>query len=412
MNVSVIGGGISGLYFTYLYSQKYPSHQIILFEKNDFFGGRIQTHQMKFHGTNYLYEKGAARFNQNHTILLHLIDELGLKKKIVPIPANIHYQPISGKVIMEEPYAYIQKVYNYRKKHLKEDITNQSYIEYAKKVLQPEEIRELENSFGYSAELNVTNAEYAINLFQNDFHPKNQFYALKGGLSQIIDTLVKILKKRKNVKLFLHTEIKDVSYHSSLYTIQTSHQIIHSHSIVFALPKPFLQKFSILKEISKDLNKICCIPLLRYYSIYPKEKDGKLWFDGLGKTTTNHWMRYIIPIDAKTGLVMISYTDSEYAKSMKRRMDDGKDEEGIEEGIKKIFGKNVKKPLYSDKVYWDCGVGLWKKGNFHYKDVSNRMIEPLPKKYPKMYIVGENYSMNQGWIEGALESVGRLMEKC
>jgi hypothetical protein len=123
---------------------------------------------MKFHGTNYLYEKGAARFNQNHTTLLHLIDELGLKKKIVPIPANIHYQPISRKVMMEEPYAYIQKVYDYRQKHRKEDITNQTYIEYAKKVLQPEEIRELENSFGYSAELNVTNAEYAMTLFQND----------------------------------------------------------------------------------------------------------------------------------------------------------------------------------------------------------------------------------------------------
>jgi monoamine oxidase len=411
-SIIVIGGGISGLYFTYLYSQKYPSHKILLLEKDSQLGGRIQTEKITFHKNHYLYEKGGARFNQNHTHLIHLIQELGLGKKIVPIPANIHYQSISGKTKMKEPYSYIQKVYEYWKKHPNEKLGEETYLEYAKKVLTPDEITYLEKSFGYSAELSKTNAEYAIQLFEEDFHPKNQFYALKNGLSQIIEKLVQILHKRKNVQLLLDTPVSHVSYHSPLYTIQTPSHSYHSNSIVFAIPKPFLQKFSILRGIKNDLNKVECIPLLRYYSIYPKEENGKVWFDGIGKTTTDHWMRYIIPIDTKTGLVMISYTDSKYADAMKRKIEKGTDEKGIEKGIEKIFGKRVKKPIYSDKVYWECGVGLWKKGDYEYKDVSNRMIEPMEKKYPKMYIVGENYSMNQGWMEGALESVGRLMEKC
>ena len=75
----IIGGGISGLY-TYYHLLKYdPSLNILLFEKNNYFGGRIKTKYIKKNGISYQMEEGAGRFNKNHKLLFKLIEELNLK---------------------------------------------------------------------------------------------------------------------------------------------------------------------------------------------------------------------------------------------------------------------------------------------------------------------------------------------
>ena len=45
---------------------------------------------------------------------------------------------------------------------------------------------------------------------------------------------------------------------------------------------------------------------------------------------------------------------------------------------------------------------LMKKGKYNYHQLSKQMIKPFKKE--NLFICGENYSMNQGWIEGALET--------
>ena len=44
------------------------------------------------------------------------------------------------------------------------------------------------------------------------------------------------------------------------------------------------------------------------YAVFPV-KAGISWFSGLPKVVTNSPIRYIIPVDAKKGIIMISYTD-------------------------------------------------------------------------------------------------------
>ena len=48
----------------------------------------------------------------------------------------------------------------------------------------------------------------------------------------------------------------------------------------------------------------------------------------------------------------------------------------------------------------------WNKG-FDSKKISAFMTNPLPKTY----ICGENYSNEQSWVEGALESCERCLVK-
>ena len=57
----IIGGGISGLFLAYKLCE--TNLKILVLEKDSNLGGRIQTKYVN----NYLYEGGAARFNENHT---------------------------------------------------------------------------------------------------------------------------------------------------------------------------------------------------------------------------------------------------------------------------------------------------------------------------------------------------------
>ena len=75
--------------------------------------------------------------------------------------------------------------------------------------------------------------------------------------------------------------------------------------------------------------------------------------------------------------------------------------------LKKTFKMDIKKPIYNSICYWNCGVGYWKP-NID-SEIYIKKIAKLNKD-DNLYIIGENYSKNQGWNEGALESVNDLMK--
>ncbi len=58
--------------------------------------------------------------------------------------------------------------------------------------------------------------------------------------------------------------------------------------------------------------------------------------------------------------------------------------------------------------YWDCGVSIWKKG-VDYKKLYKDMLQPI--KNEKLYIIGENYSLDQAWMEGALDTSNKILNK-
>lgn len=406
----VVGGGIAGL--NIVYQKINPTQSYALFEKESQLGGRISTYLSQ----KYLWEKGAARFNQNHHRLLSLCKELNLDKKIQNIGSSISYYPTTHSTSsFKNPFFYIQKVYRYYLKHKKnkKEYENKTYIEYAKNILTKKEIQYLLNSFGYESELIKTNAEYAIQLFHKDFLPKNQFMNLKGGMDQLIHQMEKKIKKKKNVSIYTSYQLQKIKFDSSLHhfllTFTHSDKKIKfsCKNLVLALPKYALQKISYLKKINKDLEKVHCIPLMRTYAVYPPKKKEKVWFDEYGKVTTNHSLRYIIPIDKKKGVIMISYTDGQYAQKV-HKLNELNLKKTIKKGVNRVLGKEIGDPKVLKRHYWNCGIGLWKKGKYDYHQLSKKMIKPFKKE--NLYICGENYSMNQGWIEGALETSYRVIK--
>lgn len=336
----------------------------------------------------------------------------------------------------------------------KETLINQSFLHYAKQFLTPEEIQFIKDTFGYYSELVIMNAYDAINLMEKHLTPTNQYYILQGGLSQMIDALeTEITKKsHKNpVKIIRNQEVKSIQedikqrdakhQDEHIFEIKTKETTTKTETIYYtitcicALPKHALDtiRTPLTQSIKPLLNKINCSPLCRIYSKFAtatpitsitqttnpvpetnqtKTKDDKIWFQDLPKLTTNNNLRMVIPIDPKTGIIMISYTDNKYAEFWKN-IYTKRGEQGINEELKKLIKETLEiempDPIKTNIFYWSCGVGYWGIGADS-EEIANKITKPNDQY--EFYVCGEHYSnTDQQWIEGALETAERVLNK-
>ena len=146
---------------------------------------------------------------------------------------------------------------------------------------------------------------------------------------------------------------------------------------------------------------------MRIYAVYPKSKDGTCWFEGLEKTVTANPLRFVIPINPATGLIMISYTDGDDTKYW-RGLEGKALETQIQHEAKALFpGKDIPAPTYLKKHDWGQGCTYWVPGPYDVKKASKDAHHP----FPNVYLTGESVNPTQTWIESALESAEYLLSK-
>jgi hypothetical protein len=153
-------------------------------------------------------------------------------------------------------------------------------------------------------------------------------------------------------------------------------------------------------------------PLLRMYAIFPT-KGGVSWFSGLNKVVTNSHIRYIIPINAQRGIVMISYTDGNDAKwwiNKNKGLTDKKVEELVMSEIRTLFpDRSIPDPIFFKQHPWVSGCTYWLPGNYNVEDESKKSLHPLPSKIPHLFMCGESFAVDQCWIESALDQADKLL---
>ena len=413
-DIIIIGGGIGGLYSAYKLLKKNNKLNIVILEKNNYLGGRIKTFRKNINNHDYQFEEGAGRFNNNHKLLFKLLKELELDQYIIKINSDIKFFPSGNsyknkkQFIGESPFIYIKKVINFYKKY---DMLNYikiqtyTFYEYASKILEPNELDFVIDSFGYYKQLVSMNAYNAIKLFEKGMNSYLQFYSLACGFDMIINKLKENIIKLGG-KIIINQYVKNINYNltEKIFSIYLkSNKIYKSKNCILAIPKPDLLQFNILNNsiiTKKLLNSIGYKSLCRIYSIFEK-KD--IWFSNISKTTTNNSSRYIIPIDKENGLIMISYSDSKFANNWNKLEKINKKEviSQLKKNIYKTFHQKIIDPIFTKVCYWKVGTAFWKK-NKNSKIISKKILKPF-SNIP-MYICGENYSETQGWIEGALET--------
>ena len=435
----IVGAGIAGLYTAYRINQKYPKSKICILEASKNIGGRLHT----IHYDKLQFEGGGARFNTEQHRIMSLVKELKLAK--IPITNTIKYRPINPKYdkSLETIFPTIDDFISHMKKYIKDNKTSQNItdetlinttiLDFASKYFSKEypTIKQyIIDIYPYYSELGVLNALEGINLFSNEFSDKMQYYVLQDGMQQITNKLYNILKSSSYVTI--HTEMpldtisKEIVFSSYIFKITSGskdekkvNQFTTKH-LILAIPKQQLLKIKYLTHHNthntnntsflQNINSIQTEPLYRIYARYPiNPKTGKVWFDGFEKISTNLPIKYIIPISFEKGLIMISYTDSKFAKYWLNKVLDDTFETTLNKQLKQLFPEaEIPKAKWYKHCYWEMGAGYWKPYS-NRKKIITEMIKPIDNE--NIYIFGENYSSHQAWCEGSLETSELVLEK-
>ena len=79
MKIAIIGSGISGLYAAWKLGKV---HDVTVFEKNNYFGGHTDTHQLNIDGEQVAVDSGFIVFNEhNYPLFCAMLKELGIQSK-------------------------------------------------------------------------------------------------------------------------------------------------------------------------------------------------------------------------------------------------------------------------------------------------------------------------------------------
>ena len=402
-DIIIIGGGITGLFLSYILSE--TGLRIIIFETEDKLGGRIKT--IKTDGIQY--EAGAARFHSSHLKLLTLIDDLGLSKNKVKLPEKIDTilrtkknnsdYNTSFKLDLKE---LLNQSYEISKDMKKEELINITYEQYLISIFDFETTQFIKHSFGYDSEFESMNAYTALQMFKDDFFKEEDYYVLGGGLYQIVDKLEDILRKKDNITIKLNCSIQEI--HDN-YVITDKKQKFKYNHLISTIPSNKLRNFEFFKDKLEILKAVKPVPLLRVYMKY-----NDTWFRNIKRTTTDNILRHIIPIDYDNGLIMITYTDGQYASMWNASYSNG-DDYFVKLIHKEIYDLFKIKPPDPEKVYvhyWNAGLNTWSPG-FDSDVISEQVLKLYDDK--EIYICGDSYSLKQGWIEGCLETAYKVIKK-
>jgi cytochrome b involved in lipid metabolism len=405
----ICGGGIAGLYcaLNLIEKNNISPQNILIIEKNYRVGGLIKT--MNNEKLKIKYENGAGRFTENDKLLLELIIRFNLEQQKIELPIEKEYRKVFNDEVITVNTKKFSKILNkliFKKYNLsKQELLGKSFRSLCEDEIGIEKTLLLIESFGYTDEFNKVNAKNGIEIFKKSFLPNLKYYILRDGLEQIILQLESFLKK-SGVTIHLSEKVLNIEKNNpiTIYTetFNGENKSYYANNLILAMPRGSLIFIPFLKKIHNLLNSVEDSSLFRIYAVFSKNIDGKVWFHDIPKTTTNLPIQQFIPINVESGLVMITYSDTTNAIQWQQDKINDLFKEKIMKNIRLLFSeKEIPEPLFLTTNFHIEGTHLWKI-NCDGKLLQQRILKPFTNM--NLFICGESYSNNQGWIEGALET--------
>jgi len=151
-------------------------------------------------------------------------------------------------------------------------------------------------------------------------------------------------------------------------------------------------------------------PFLRVYGKFSKRSIPFLKEYVKGYTCLPGPLQKIIPMNPDTGVYMIAYSDNKNALLLK-------DKEDNKELYCTLLERSLGMPENSLHLiaikyfYWPIGTHYYKPLNRQVYKTRDAFIDVAQHPQEDMLVVGEVVSRNQGWTEGALESVKAVVSK-
>lgn len=403
----IVGAGIAGLWLADKLTA--AGDTVTILERNNYVGGRVYTRH-KTDGEQY--EIGAGRISRSHTLANALIDRFGLTR--IPLSPDLdwkadgftpslpnHFDPTWSAIATE--IARLPPT----------TLATHTLRQLAARILGPAD--RLLDRFPYRTETERMRADVALRAFLPDGEMASHadYFVVKEGLTSILVRLLKDIRRRRKAHIRLSTTVADVRRHADgHYTVilKGPHSAIHADRVILTIPVSALRHLPVLRDAA-PLRHLEVAPLTRIYARYPASAKAPAWFAGLPATVTSTPLRYVIPINPITGLIMISYTDGRDTTPW-HGLKNPALTEAIQKEAHRLFPlRPIPPPLWVRAYEWDEATTFWRTGHYDPAAVSRQMLQPRPSSMPGLFCAGESFNVGrQAWVEGALEHAAALWE--
>jgi hypothetical protein len=404
----IIGSGIAGLYSAYKILQMSPNASILVLERNkqSWLGGR--TSNADFYGTSIVTGAGIGR-QKKDILLMQLLDDLELPHHEYTVQKT--YAPDVTMVDVNKIISYLKKVYNKNSGVY----AGKTFREFAINVLGETRYNNFVTSTGYTDYENADIHDVLYYYGMDDNSNKLQAFSVpwKKMIDGLIDLLLEYnvnIKSSSNVtKINKLDDCKETCgfivscENEKKYTCK---KIVVATTIA-SIHKLFpLDKFPIYKQIHGQ-------PFIRLYGKF-SGKSALLMKNTVKSFTIVSGPLYkIIPIDVKKGVYMIVYNDNAGSVYLKNHLKNTATN-------RNLFARLLEKSLglQFDSLHIDSIIDFyWPIGTHYYGPLSegykNRVefIEKAQHPMNGVVVVGEVVALDQGWVEGALDSVELAVTK-
>ena len=412
----IVGGGIAGLRVGIEALKINPCINCCILEKYGYIGGRIVTFRKNIPRIGEVqWENGAGRIAVSHKKVLHLLKNYGLT--FIPIRSESSFINEKIGTITENIFSDLIQFYFGPIEQLTADVlATHTLSELLNKTIGLLSAKKLYEQFPYYSEIHTLRADLALESFRTEMGTNNGFGIVKEGFSSLTNAMMDEFTDRGGKVIIDLDAYKVTTNYNKSVTINckirnTNKKTLYTGKVVvLALHHSALTKIDGVNTLSV-LRHLTMMPLLRIYAVFPT-KNGISWFSKFNKIVTNSPIRYIIPIDSKRGIVMISYTDGLDAKWwFKQNITDNDVKEIVMTKIRKLFPElNIPDPIFFKQHPWYDGCTYWLPGTYNVEEESNKSLYPRPKSMPNLFMCGESFAVKQCWVESALVQADKLLE--
>jgi len=411
-DVIIIGAGMAGLYAAYKIRKMSPKPRLSILERTNKrdVGGRAGT--QSFQGTNVVTGAGIGR-KRKDKLLLNLMQELDL-------PINEfttgHHFPNN----MQYPCDVKSQFMLLCKEYKKESDANGKPIhvtfkEFATKVLGNDKYNQFITCAGYS---DYEKEDVYDTLFHYGFDDNYQdWVGFSVPWKKLIDSMiskigVENLSPNSDVKSIdlIQNDGFSINYRKSghLSKVTTQKIIVATdiESAIYLIPAVKFDKNSIYKQIHGQ-------PFLRLYGKFTKNSVPLMKKYAPQLMVVPGPIQKIIPMNPEKGVYMISYSDNQRSLSLKKYLENNSENR---EHLCRLLEKSLGIPQNEGSLemtdimdfYWPIGTHYYEPLREPFK-TRTAFIRKAQHPYDNMLVVGEMIGLNQGWVEGAFDSVENIV---
>jgi len=396
----IIGGGIAGLYSAYKIIKESPHANIIIFEKDNRFGGRI--HTAMFAGFEVKVGAGTGRKNKD-IYWQELLEELDIRPPEYKFVVN--YAPTVLAIDLNESIKDLKNAYEQASTENK----MKTFREFGTMVLGKEKYKQFIQTMGYTDYENEDIYEVVYNYGVDDnsggwtgvdmpwrriINSLVNDLIHRGVVLKLNKTIDKIQKKDDHFRVYAKGKV--ISYKAKNIIVATTVE-----TIKHLLP---VRKYPIYRQVKGQ-------PFLRLYAQFDTKSAEILSSYIHNYCVVAGPLQKIIPISGEKGVYMVAYSDNKNAQYLKNK-DRMNNKEYIAEEVRKALAIPESEPLKIIKLkpfYWNVGTHYYTPLTPEYQSRDN-FLNKAQRPMPHVWVVGEAISTDQGWSQGALDSVEKIKD--